>query len=155
MSDDPEREYIEAKAAYDAALVRLAAAKKARPKQTLKSDLRRAENQRIGEAVWQAYVEGARDYHLLADRFGRSRSWVNSHILSVLYQRRFGPETLREYEERKWWEDEPLRQKAERERREELARRASLSVDPKHSEAWHQAYQMYENQRKAEEQSDG
>jgi hypothetical protein len=154
MSDDAEREYVEAKAAYDAALVRLSAAKKARPKQTTKYELREAQNQRIRDAVWQAYLGGQRDYRALGKEFGRSTAWVGSRIREVMHQRRFGPETLLEYEGRKWLEDEPLRQKAERERREDFARRASLSIDPRHSEAWHQAYQMYENQRKAAEQSD-
>ena len=122
MSDDAEREYVEAKAAYDAALVRLSAAKKARPKQTTKYELREAQNQRIRDAVWQEYLGGQRDYHALGKEFGRSTAWVGSHIREIMHQRRFGPETLREYEERKWLEEYPLRQKAERERREDFAR---------------------------------
>ena len=108
MSDDAEREYIEAKAAYDAALVRLAAA---------------------------------------------TRGWVKYQINRLLHERRFGPETPDEYEMRVWFEGTLERFSAEHEAKLAMARAVPIELLG-HSEAWHQAYQMYENQRKAAEQSE-
>jgi hypothetical protein len=145
MSDDAEREYVEAKAAYDAALVRLSAAKKARPKQTTKYELREAQNQRIRDAVWQAYLGGQRDYRALGKEFGRSTAWVGIHIREVMHQRRFGPETAHEYEERMWLVDEPTRLKAARDAMIEEARLKSL--EPGVSEAWLRAHRAFEEGR--------
>ena len=133
---DAEQEYVEAKAAYAVALARLSAAKKARPKQPTKYELRDAQNQRISDAVWQAYVDGTRDYHILADRFGRSSSWVGSHIRDILRERRFGPETLEENEWRLYFH-----------------RRKNEPIRAGHSDAWHRVRQMYEDQRIAAEQA--
>ena len=154
MSDDAEREYVEAKAAYDAALVRLVAAKKARPAKPTKAALLRERNDEIVEAAWQAYIDGERDYQMLADRHDRSKGWVKHHISRLRYERRFGPETLRDFERRRWFEERPQRQKEELEFRLELARRVSLEVSPGHSEAWHRVYDMHmEEMRKAADQS--
>jgi hypothetical protein len=128
MSDDAEQEYIEAKAAYDVALARLVAARKARPKQPTKAELRLAENQRITDVIWQAYVAGERDYDVLAALVGRSRGWAGRHVHTILHKRQFGPETPQEYE---------LRMTA-------LKLRSDLALQmPGHSEAWHQLYRMH------------
>jgi hypothetical protein len=145
MDEDAEREYVEAKAAYDAALVRLSAAKKARPKQTTKYELREAQNQMIRDAVWQAYLGGQRDYRALGKEFGRSTAWVGSHIREVMHQRRFGPETAHEYEERIWLVDEPTRLKAARDAMVEEGLR--MAMEPGRSEAWLSAHRAFEEGR--------
>ena len=135
---DAEQEYVEAKAAYAVALARLTAAKKALdalPPKPTKWELRDAENKRISDAVWQAYLDGARDYRVLAVRFGRSRGWIGGHIRDILRERRFGPETLEDYRYRTM-----------------LDNVSGPWAEAKHSEAWHRVRQMHEEQRMAAEQ---
>ena len=137
MSDNAEREYVEAKAAYDAALVRLAAAKKARRS-------RRWRLAQLQEEVWQAYVDGERDYRALAERFGRSRAWVSNHVRGILRERRFGPETLFEQQMRVSFEtiNERVLQQMEQ-NRQNLLRRAALEDQAGHSEAWRRLHQEH------------
>jgi hypothetical protein len=146
--EDAEREYVEAKAAYDVALARLVAARKARPKQPTKAELRTAENQRIADAVWQAYLDGKRDRRALAEEFGRSRQWIGNTIWENLSRRAFGPETIEEHEERIWWLTRADRAKAQIDAMLEEGRR--MSLEPGRSEAWLRAYQMLIDSRPAD-----
>ena len=134
---DAEQEYVEAKAAYAVALARLTAAKKvldALPRPS-KAEHRDAVNKQLAEAVWHAYLEGTRDYRMLAARFGRSRSWIGSHVRDILHERRFGPETLEDYRYRTTFDNV-----------------SGPWAEAKHSEAWHRVRQMHEEQRMAAEQ---
>jgi hypothetical protein len=97
MTDDPaEREYIDAKAAYDAALARLRSAKKARSKPAIRINSL-AHKAQVREAIWQAYLAGERDYEALAQRFGRARSGISGVISAFRSERAFGPITAEEY----------------------------------------------------------
>lgn len=101
-----EREYLEAKAAYDKALARLIAAKKARPRQepvVRIGSLRQMARER--EAIWQAYLAGDRDYEAMARRFGRTRGNITSVIRNTRQERAFGPPTAEEYRYNKMLQD--------------------------------------------------
>jgi hypothetical protein len=137
---EAEREYAEARAAYDAALARLSAAKLAM------AGVKSLQRHEFNRAVWQAYLDGERDYRVIAAQFGRSRAWVSQYIRGLLRERGFRyPETLQEHRYRIWAEDALKRARAKveenRARRLDLFRR--IPIDPNHSEAWHQVYEKH------------
>jgi hypothetical protein len=132
--EDAEREYIEAKAAYDAALARLVAARKARPKHPTKAELRT-----------MAYLDGNRNYKALAEEFCRSRTWVGNVISDRKYFGRFGPETAHEHEMRMWLTNETMRLQAARDAMVEEGLR--MAMEPGRSSAWHMAHKAFEEGR--------
>jgi hypothetical protein len=96
--EEREREYQEAKAAYEAALVRLKAAKKARPasfRVPPRNDIIEARR----EHIWQRYVAGERDLPAMAKRLGVSLAHVK-HVVSLgLHEAayEYGPPTRSDY----------------------------------------------------------
>ena len=96
MASDPEQEYCEALAAYEVALKRLVAAKKARPKPTIRANSLEHKKQ-VREAIWQAYLAGERNYDAMARRFGRTPGNVRHLIREMRRERAFGPITAKDH----------------------------------------------------------
>jgi hypothetical protein len=109
--DEAEREYFEARAAYDKALVRLSAAKKARPKPAIRAGSLEHMAQ-VRDAIWQAYLAGERDYEAMAKRFGRTRGNISTVIRDVKKERGFGPITAEEHRYRVMFDEAMAQYKA-------------------------------------------
>jgi hypothetical protein len=100
--EEREREYQEAKAAYEAALVRLTAAKKARPSPYFTVPPRNAIIEARRQHIWHRYVAGERDLQAMAQRLGVSLEHVKSVIREELHERayEYGPPTRSDYLDR-------------------------------------------------------